>query len=229
MDATPTPSTARLMPMVPTVSQYILSMLFRTILTHAGAIIALVVTIIFASNAGTLLKAPVNLIVVILAFSIALVLAVWDIYKVATNRPRRFTGKYREAKIREFMIRIISGDGRCVMSSNDLSWVKDEAVDALMSKARKSSLDLIMPSRTVLSQKLVDAGARAHYYSDNDFKFKSRFTIVNVGRADAWVAVGMGTEKAHMVRIVSSNDDPFFHIAKDLVALAERTAKMVSA
>lgn len=203
-------------------------MLIRTIATHVGAFLALIIALIFASDVAKLLKNPTNSIIVILAFLVTIGLGVLDIKSAAANRPRQFKGKRRDAKVRKFMIGMLAGDGRCVVSSNDLSWVEETALDALMRKAEKRSLELIMPSETTLSTQLVGAGAEAHYYGDSDFKFRSRFTIVNVNRADAWVAVGMGTSKAHVIRIISSNDDPVYHMATDLVELAERAAKVAT-
>ena len=189
--------------------------------------LALIIAVIFAGNAENLLRNPVNFVVVVLAFITAMGLAIWDIVKAASEQPKRFAGKNRDAKIRKFMIKLFSGDGRCVVSSNDLSWVADEALEALMSKARTRSLELVMPAKTPISEQLVRAGADAHYYGDSSFKFKSRFTIVNASRADAWVAVGMGTQRAHIIRVIGSNDDPIFHMATDLVELAERDAQRV--
>lgn len=203
-------------------------MLIRTTLTHCAAVLALIVTVIFTSNAGKLLSSPLNFIIVVLAILTALGLAILDVRIVAANRPKRFIGKNRDAKIRKFMTKLVSGDGRYVMSSNDLSWAHGKALEALESKAQAGSLELIMPTETALSRKLVDAGATGHYYGDDNFRFRSRFTIVNAGRAGAWVAVGIGEEEAHVVRSISSNEDPVFHMAADLVALAERAARATS-
>lgn len=201
-------------------------MLFRTILAHVASILALIITLLFASDVEKLFEKPVNLIVVVLALGAALGLAIWDTVKVAAGQPERFAGKNRDAKIRKYMIELFAGDGRCVVSSNDLSWVDESALNALISKAKKGSLELIMPTETDLSIELVGAGAEAHYYSDSSFKFRSRFTLVNVDRADSWVAIGMGTKKAHIIRVISSNEDPVFHMATDLVELAERAAQV---
>lgn len=188
--------------------------------------LALIITVIFAGDVENLMQKPTNLIFVILAFVVALGLGIWDIAIAVADQPKRFAGKKRDAKIRKYMIELLSGDGRCVVSSNDLSWAENDALVALVRKAEKRSLELIIPTETALSKTLVKYGAEAHYYGNSDFKFKSRFTIVNEGRGDAWVALGMGTKQAHIIRVISSNDDPVFHMATDLIELAELTARV---
>lgn len=158
------------------------------------------------------------------AVLIALGLAAYDVRGVVRDLPRRFKGATRDKDIRDFMTELLAGEGQCAVSSNDLSWVKGEARDALFEKARAKSLALVMPVQNELSEELVRAGAKAHYYGDENFKFRSRFTLVNPSRADAWLAVGVGTPKAHIIRIIDSNAEPAFNMAVDLVELAERVA-----
>ena len=207
---------------------YICPMLIRNIATHALSLMSLVITLIFASDVAKQLKDPFVGVIVVITFIIIAGMAILDIIYVGKNQPKKFKGKKRDAKIRRFMIDLLDGDGRCVVSSNDLSWVEQTAKEALLRKAQKNSLELLMPSVTDLSIELVSAGAEAHYYGDTGFKFRSRFTIVNTGRGDAWVAVGMGTSNAHIIRTITSNADPVFHMATDLVGLAERAAKVAT-
>ncbi|MEV8339775.1 hypothetical protein [Leucobacter sp. NPDC077196] len=94
-----------------------------------------------------------------------------------------------------------------------------------MKKASERSLVLVMPKANPTSSELVKAGAEAHYYGDADFKLRSRFTVVNSNRGDAWVAVGYGRKGAHMIREFHSSDDPTLNMAKDLIDIARRLAE----
>jgi len=199
-------------------------MLLRSILTHAIGVLAILIAVI-TTNVEQLFSSEWNTLIICLAFGLAAFLAVYDIIRVVKERPKRFTGSKRETKILAYMTKLFSGDGRCVVSSNDLSWVKGDAREALLRKAESRSLELVMPASTALSQELVARGAVAHYYGDAEFRFSSRFTIVNSSRADAWVAVGMGTQDAHIIREVNANSDPTFHMATDLVKLAKRASQ----
>ena len=196
----------------------------RTVLAHVGSILALIVAVLMAGDLSTLLAKPLNVTFVFSAIAAAILLALWDCVQTARLLPKRFAGKKRNDKVRAYMVRLISSEGRCVLSSNDLSWVKDDALEALLKKAGQKSLKLLMPVPTDLSGRLVEAGAEALYYGENGLKLKSRFTIVNHDRHDTWVAVGMGTREAHIIREIQSNDDPTFHMATDLVRLAERSS-----
>lgn len=197
----------------------------RTALAHAAALAALVLSVVLATDFETLFKSPVKTTVLILAFVLAVGLATWDLIGAKRDQPIRYRGKKRNAKIVKYMTKLLKFDGQCVMSSNDLSWVEGDARDALFEKARRKSLVLVMPSRNELSRELEKAGARAYYYGDQDFRFRSRFTLVNPSRADAWVAIGHGNNAAHTIREVHAESDPTVYLADDLYRLAMRHTK----
>lgn len=201
-----------------------LSAMLRAIAAHVVALIALILSVLLAGDLETLLKSPLNAAVVIVAVLSAVGLAVWDVVAAKRDQPIRYRGKRRNAKILKYMTRLLKFDGQCVMSSNDLSWVSGEACDALFEKARQKSLVLVMPSSTELSRRLEVAGAEAHYYGDGDFRFRSRFTLVNPSRADSWVAIGHGDSTAHTIREVHAESDPTVYLADDLYRLAKRRA-----
>lgn len=194
----------------------------RTALAHAAALAALVLSVLLAADLETLFKSSLKSVVLVLAVLLALGLAVWDLIGAKRDRPIRYRGKKRSAKILKYMTKLLRFDGQCVMSSNDLSWVAGEARDALFEKARQKSLVLVMPCRNEVSQELERAGAEAYYYGDQDFRFRSRFTLVNPSRADAWVAIGHGDSAVHTIREVHAESDPTLYLADDLYRLAKR-------
>ncbi len=93
----------------------------------------------------------------------------------------------------------------------------------MVEKAQQRSLVLVMPMRNILSSELESKGAVAYYYGDDDFKFSSRFTLVNYSRADAWIAIGFGDNSGHTIREVHKRDDPTVFLADDLIRLAKRS------
>lgn len=196
----------------------------RTILTQLGALAALVVSVVLAGDFPQLADSPWKSVIVALAVVVAVSLAAWEVFGTWRNLPIRYRGKKRDANVLKYMTKLLSFDGQCVMSSNDLSWATGDAEHALIKKAREGSLTLIMPSPNKLSTDLEEEGANAHYYGNEEFKFLSRFTLVNASRADAWVAIGHGTNGEHTIREISLKEDPTVHLANDLVRLVKRTS-----
>ncbi len=196
----------------------------RTALAHAAALAALVLSVLLAIDLEALFQSPLKTVVLVLTVLLAGVLAVWDLIGARRDQPIRYRGKRRNVKILKYMTKLLKLDGQCVVSSNDLSWVAGEARDALFEKARQKSLVLVMPRRNELSRDLEKSGAAAHYYGDQDFRFRSRFTLVNPSRADAWVAIGHGDSTAHTIREVHAESDPTVYLADDLYRLAKRHA-----
>lgn len=202
----------------------VISLWYRTVIVHLVSLLAITITVFLAAGV-------INSLDFIGIFSLSLLLlavvllTVWDILEAYKERPRRYGGKSRETKVRGYMINLLAGDGKCVVSSNDLSWAQGDAKDALLKKATANSLELLMPRETELSKELEEAGAEVYYYGDAEYRFKSRFTIVNSARSDSYVAIGRGTRRAHLITLVDSNSDPVYHMATDLKSLAKRVAQ----
>lgn len=196
--------------------------MLRTILTHAVAIVTLVLTILFGFGALEKFPDAIVLLFVILAIVTTLILAAYDTFATWRNGHKYFHGSNQDDDILEYMTKILSGDGRCVVSSNDLSWMRGGARDALLEKARKGSLELVMPKPSDRARELVEAGATPFYYGAKDFRFRSRFTVVNVDRADEWVAIGGKGRNGHIIREIHSSSDPAYHLATDLINMAKR-------
>lgn len=168
---------------------------------------------------------PWKAILVVVVVAVAISLALWEVITAVRLRPIAYKGKKRNERIQKYMANLTRFDGQCVVSSNDLSWVSGEAYEMLMKKAAERSLVLVMPRENEMSRELVAAGAEARYYGDETFRLRSRFTVVNSNRADAWVAVGYGRKGAHMIREFHSSDDPTLNMAKDLIDMARRLAE----
>jgi hypothetical protein len=197
----------------------------RSVLTQLGALAALAISVVLAGDLDRLLDSPLKALFVAISVLIAIAAAVWEVVGTHRSRPIRYRGKRRNAKILRYMTKLLAAEGQCVVSTNDLSWVTGSASDALFEKAKSGSLVLVMPQSNEIGERLEHAGAKAYYYGDEEFKFSSRFTLVNPARADTWVAVGHGTKGAHTIREAHSKDDPVVHLAKDLFQLAKRNAK----
>lgn len=199
--------------------------MIRTVLAQLSAVAAVVLTVLLAGDLVELLMTPWKAVLVVMVVVGAISLAVWEGIAAVRSRPIAYKGKKRNERIRKYMANLTKFDGQCVVSSNDLSWVSGEAYDMLMKKATERSLVLVMPRANEMSRKLARAGAEARYYGDETFRLRSRFTVVNSNRADAWVAVGYGRKGAHIIREFHSSDDPTLNMAKDLIDIARRLAE----
>lgn len=199
--------------------------MIRTILAQLSAVASIVLTVLLAGSLGELLMTPWKAILVVVVVAVAISLALWEVITAVRLRPIAYKGKKRNERIQKYMANLTRFDGQCVVSSNDLSWVSGEAYEMLMKKAAERSLVLVMPRENEMSRKLVTAGAEARYYGDETFRLRSRFTVVNSNRADAWVAVGYGRKGAHMIREFHSSDDPTLNMSKDLIDMARRLAE----
>lgn len=197
----------------------------RVLLTQTLTIIALASSILLANNLTDLFNTPWKLYLGITAVLIALSSAVVEITLTAKSQPKKFRGKKRDEKILKYMIKLLSTSDQYVISSNDLSWAEGKSLEVLSKKAQSNSLTLIMPKSTELSALLVAEGATAHYYGDENFKFASRFTLINPSRSGSWVAIGHGTEQIHTIRKISSKDDPAMHLVRDLYKLSARVSQ----
>lgn len=173
---------------------------------------------------NTLWKTLLGAVAVLAAIS----LAVYEIWGTYRSQPRRFKGFKRDAKILKYMIKMLTPQAHCVISSNDLTWVDEAATKVLEEKAEKKSLTLLMPVENKVSQNLVSKGAKAYYYGDDLFKFTSRFTLFDPDGSGPWIAIGHRTEDVHTIRKVSSKDDPAIHLVIDLYRLMARNTEAVA-
>ncbi|MDM7885135.1 hypothetical protein QUG92_08455 [Curtobacterium sp. RHCKG23] len=201
-------------------------MLGKTIIAQTASVLALLVGILLTGDPRKLFENHLGVIFAIAAVIVAGIVFVVEVREALANRVRKFSGRSRDEKVKAFMVKLVEGGGHCVMSSNDLSWVDSEAEKVLKAKAKAGSLELLMPREVAKSKRLAAAGAKVHYYGDEDFKFKSRFTIVNAGRSDSYVAIGHGAHETHFIRIAGEKSDPAVSLADDLRRLAERHAKV---
>lgn len=198
--------------------------MLRTILTQLAAFLAVVASVLLANDLKSVLDTPWKLVLGAIVLFVAAGAATWEVIGTFRSSPIRYRGKRRDEKILKHMTKMLRTQEHCVISSNDLSWVKGEARDVLFNKASKNSLTLVMPRANELSSDLEDKGAVAYYYGDEEFKFASRFTLVNHSRSDAWVAIGHGTKDEHTIRMIDSKGDPAIHLADDLFRLVRRSA-----
>ncbi|UTX52076.1 hypothetical protein [Leucobacter aridicollis] len=198
-------------------------------ITQLALLGALILGVILAGDLDEIFSSALNTGLILGTLALAIVAAIWEIVGATRGRPHKYKGRRRDEKILKYMTRLLSSEEQCVMSSNDLSWVKGKARTALFTKAKKESLTLLMPKPTQLSQELEKQGATAFYYGDDDYKFRSRFTLVNPDRSDARVAIGYGTSDAHVIRVIQTKDDPAIHLVEDLFSLLKRSSRSEAA
>jgi hypothetical protein len=200
--------------------------MIRTISTHVAAVGTVVLTVVLAGVFDNLqTTSPIKLIVVGFLLVAVLVLAVWDIVVARKRAPIRYSGADKDEKARAFMTKLITeNNGRCAISSNNLSWVTGDALVAMTDKASNKSLLIVMPQENETSKELALKGAEVYYYGAELSPISSRFTIVNFGRSGKWAAVSHEVDGAHIIQKVRSGSDPTLHMAEDLFEMARRKA-----
>lgn len=196
--------------------------MIKTLTTQSASVIALLTTIVLAVDLDSLTNSLGRLLLVSAAVVVALIAALIEVADTARSRPKQFRGRNRNRKILDFMIKLLSSDEQCIISSNDLSWAQGDAFEALKVKAENGSLTLLMPKPNEVSRKLEQLGAKAHYYGSDEFTFRSRFTLINSNRPDGRVAIGFSAKDAHRIRIFEAKDDPAVHLAEDLFKMAKK-------
>lgn len=201
--------------------------MLQRIVTHLASLVALIVTILFSGDLGALARdAPVRFICIVFAFVIVLVLVLLDIVRAVKSRDIKYTGADKDEKARRYMTNLVTKNrGRCAISSNALSWVTGDALEAMSIKAKQSKLDVIMPKENDVSNRLEKCGANVYYYGDEKGPLESRFTIVNFERSGQWAAVSHQVDGAHIIRRIRSGADPTLYLAMDLFRMAQRHAK----
>jgi hypothetical protein len=129
-----------------------------------------------------------------------------------------------DKSIRDYMYNWIDKGARVAVFSHDLSWVVDDEMRAMLRrKAEGGELALVMPTATIESDALRASGAELLNYSEFGYTIKSRFTIVNLDRADARVAIGHRVSNTrHDIQEFSAGVDPAYYLALDMVELIRR-------
>ena len=129
--------------------------------------------------------------------------------------------------IKEYMYRWISKGGRVGIFSRDMSWVDNAKMNELLrQKARGHELILCLPRAIPLSDQLASYGAEVFVYPELDMVPSARFTIINLGRHDAQVAIGRRIKDVHTIQEASAGHDPLFAVADDLINVISRLGKM---
>lgn len=126
-------------------------------------------------------------------------------------------------KIRDYMFDWIKNGGSVCVFSNDLSWVNDAEMKRMLgSKAARNELRICIPKMIPVAEQLKSEGAKVHVYPMLRYVPKSRFTIINLGRADAQVAIGRRIGRVHCVEEFAEASHPAYSMAHDLAEIIER-------
>lgn len=160
--------------------------------------------------------------VFLFAFATALLLTALgtEVYRWRKSQPRRC---HSPRQIRDYMYKWISSAGRVAIFSHDMSWVNDnEMRNLLRQKAQASELRLCLPGNIALADDLRAEGAHVCVYPQLQYVPLSRFTIINLGRMDAQVAVGRNISGTHVIEEFSAGTHPVFAVANDLVEVITR-------
>jgi len=141
----------------------------------------------------------------------------YEIWLHVMYSPKTFK---EQKKINAYMRKWVSGGGRVVIFSRDLSWVESgETRDLLFSKAQRNELTICLEHPIALADQLRTVGARIVYYGGFGHVPKSRFTIVDFEREGARVAIGIKDGAHHKIQEFRSGSHPSFTLAEDMVKL----------
>lgn len=186
-----------------------------------GSFIALVVSLKSPDQPLTALH-----IVLMTVAAIAFTFSVgFDVRDYQHSRPQSMK---TDREIRDYMFRWIHRGNKVAIFSRTLGWVDDREMRHMLErKAQQGDLTLVMPSPVDESQRLEELGAETIYYGDRDYTIRSRFTIINRDRADTAVAIGRtNSDGRHLVtEFKSTDDDPSFWLAQDLVEILTRSQR----
>lgn len=133
----------------------------------------------------------------------------------------------KKKEINEFMAGQMRHPGLAHISTRDISWGDDEpAASALLEKARKRELVIVMPEENALSKKLQDLGAETHYYGSDGEAMNARFTLrySAAGAAQPSLAIGRAVGNDHVIREIHDASAPEVYMAQDLIKFAQKRA-----
>jgi hypothetical protein len=93
----------------------------------------------------------------------------------------------------------------------------------LKGKAGRGDLKIFMQATNDHAKALIDAGASIIFYGPLDFVPESRFTIINEGRMDAKVAIGISDRDGrYNIYRFQRGQDLLFNVASDLAILMQK-------
>jgi hypothetical protein len=159
---------------------------------------------------------------------VVLCVVIWDGSETWKQGARLYGRTFRRGPdgdkgIREYMVKWISQGGRTAIVSRNLTWVEDgpntPTRKLLIDRARAGDLAVYVPEDTSVASALKKDGATVTVFGNP--ATRTRFTIINDGRADARVAIGADIDGKHVIREYGAGD-PVLMLAQDLVAILSR-------
>jgi hypothetical protein len=92
-------------------------------------------------------------------------------------------------------------------------------------KSSKDEVELYLPKEIPISDELKKAGAKVFAYNKN-FTPNTRFTMINLGRDDAQVAIGRRVDGHFVIEKYSLGNHPTFSLAEDIVNILKEQQRM---
>ena len=187
------------------------------VLLQVAAVVALICTII---GTGDNLNATGKVVAFILALSCTLGAIVFELKAKSYKEFREKKNNPRDEQVKNYMKKYLERGGMSVIFTRKMSW----ATDTLETKARNRQLEIYMQAPNSTSKRLKDLGANIFYYGDvlND-SFNTRFTIIKARSSSAELAIGETINDVHRIHKFTDPRDPAFSLARDVLALAEKS------
>ncbi|MFF2480446.1 hypothetical protein [Paenibacillus sp. NPDC058071] len=169
------------------------------------------------SGEGTSVWIIIFSVVAVIAFIISIFLEI--------KLHQKLTGKKvgGTRNIRDYMYDWISKPGVAFIFTRDLSWVNDDEMkEMLRRKANNNELHICMADRNSIASELENSGAKIYTYSSLNYTLKSRFTFMNIDRADCRVAIGKEINGVRYVEELTSSNAPHYWVLNDLMEILRR-------
>ena len=163
---------------------------------------------------------------VLVVAALAFVAECW--FAVSDFRAQKVTvikrdGNFEKA-IQSYMQSWLKKGGRTAIYSRDMTWASNSATrELLLKKASANELVICVPHIPVggVVAELKEAGADVLTYEKLGCVPAARFTVINYGRADSEVAIGLADGEVHRIEELRTGQHPAAMLSVELVKLLE--------
>lgn len=181
-----------------------------------------------AASALVTLELPIPVAISVwLLLGLSAIAVAWDVLEYVRRRPRVYPPKSEE--IVRYLAKWLGSGGRAAIFSRDLSWATDpDVLEVLRSKARAGEILAFVARVTPEMSELVKGGAELFEHARPQISLKSRFTVIDYGKAGSRLAIGIVEDGNHVIREYGPSDHVVMALAADLLELAKHTMRKVS-
>ncbi|WP_163164045.1 hypothetical protein [Arthrobacter sp. Alg241-R88] len=195
-----------------------------TVLAALAGTAGLIATIVSAWGTSAGLAVLIVGVIGIILLGVQVYLDIWG----KSRKFRRFRNQDApegRRAVKVYMDQLLSKGENVAIFTRDMSWVDGDTEVLLTQKAKKNNLTVFMLKANDLSARLSTAGAEIYYYETitGDRPIMSRFTLINLGRSQAELAIGHRDEDVHTIEMFSNPREYALTLAQDMFLLLKDT------